>query len=113
MKTIASWVARYPVRALAVAQAILAALTPILPSGVTTALLGVLAALLGVGVHQAVTPVATAVESISQAAISAATNVARDLDETAAGVAGDITLAGEHVIDQAVNKALGTLAGPR
>lgn len=107
MKSIAAWASREPLRAFAVVQAVLAAAAPFIPAGATTAALGVLAALLGVGVRQAVTPVATAVESVTHAAVSAATTVARDLDGTTAGLEGTVSIAAERVIDRAVDQALG------
>jgi hypothetical protein len=106
MNKFLGWAARYPVRAMAAAQAVLAALTPVLPAGVTTAVLGVMAAALGIGVHQVVTPVATATEVAARAAAVAAELVARNLGPDTAGPEGTVSMAAGRVVDNAVAAVL-------
>lgn len=106
MSPILRWAARNPVRALAACSAVLTALAPFIPQAATTAVLGVLSAALGVGVHSVVTPAAKAAENAAQAAVSAATEVARQLDGTTAGLEGAVTVAAEQVVDHAVGAAL-------
>lgn len=73
------------------------------------ALLGVAAVFLGV--RQVVTPVTTMVEKVTTAATDAATEVVKTLDSTTVGVTGNITKAGESVINNTVDKVVGGLLG--
>jgi hypothetical protein len=102
MTPVLQWAARYPVRALAALQAVLAALTPVLPPGVSAALLAVLTAALGLGVHQAVTPVGVAAEQAALAASTAAELVARNLGPETVGLAGAVPASAGLVVDKAV-----------
>lgn len=106
MNAVLRWASREPLRAMALAQAILAAAAPFIPSGLTTALLGILAAILGVGTRQIVTPVAVAAENTARAVAGAANQVARDLDGTTAGLAGTVTVTAENIVDRAITDAL-------
>ncbi len=102
MTALLQWATKYPVRALAALQAVLAALTPVLPDGASAALLGVLTVILGLGVHQAVTPVGAAAEQAARAAAGAAELVARNLGPETVGDPGTVSPPAGRVVDAAV-----------
>lgn len=68
-------------------------------------------AALFVGLHQVVTPVTTAAAKITDAATQAATQVAADLDQTIAGGIGEVTDAGQSIVNNAIDKTIGNILG--
>ena len=105
MHAVIRWAAANPVRAMALATALTAAAAPVVPVAVITAVNGIIAALLGLGVHQAVTPVATATQRATTAAYRAATEVAAQIGEASAGLVGDVTDEARAIIGGAVVRA--------
>lgn len=105
MHKLTAWAAANPVRTMAVVTAVMAALAPVVPVAVITAVNGIIAALLGLGVHQAVTPTASADRRTAEAAYKAATQVAAQIGEASAGLVGDVTDEARAIIGQAVVNA--------
>lgn len=73
------------------------------------ALTGVFAAFLGV--HQVVTPVTTMVEKVTDATTTAATEVAKSLDETTVGVAGELSNGAQEIVDHVIDLTVGSVLG--
>lgn len=67
--------------------------------------------MLGGPIHNALTPVTTAAAQITEAATTAATEVVKSLDQTTVGVTGNITKAGESIVNNVVDQTLGNILG--
>lgn len=63
------------------------------------------------GVRQVVTPITTAAENITKAATDSATLVATELGKDTVGIVGNVTKAGEDIVNNAVNQTVGNLLG--
>jgi hypothetical protein len=63
------------------------------------------------GVRQVVMPVTTAAENITKAATQAATETAKNLGADTVGAVGNVTKAGESIVNNTVNGVVSVLGG--
>lgn len=95
-----------PVRTMALLSAVGAALALLgVPAAVWASFSGIIAAVLAFPIRDAVTPVASAVETTRAAAHDAAAQVASRLDTETAGEVGTITAHATELVDTAADGA--------